>query len=249
MCLCSFPILINGDVEMKPHGNRCLSEKVLITALALQIIAVMGCQSTPPAKTADVLKQAPPTRITLKAGDVIDIKFAYASQFNETQTIRPDGKVELLLVGEVVAEGKTPSELRDELIKLYSAELQHPQLAVVVRTLQDRRVYIGGEVNKPGLIEMPGEMTALEAIIQAGGFNMDAAEPASVIVVRCDEEGKQQGYRLNLKDALKGMEGTPFYLEPRDIVYVPRTTIANVDQWVAQHIWKLLPSISAGYAF
>ncbi len=143
-----------------------------------------------------------PSRVTLKSGDVVEIKFAYASQFNESQAVRPDGKIELQLIGEVVAQGKTPTELREELVKLYSTQLKHPELAVIVKSFFERRVYVGGEVNKPGPIDIPGEMTALEAIMHAGGFNLEKAEVRNVIVVR-KQDGRLVGTLLDFKMPLR----------------------------------------------
>lgn len=209
-----------------------------------------ACQ-TSPSTTAPLLQAGLPaepettTRLVLKAGDVIEIKFAYAGQLNDTQTIRPDGKMELQLVGEIVAEGKSPSELRDDLIKLYAVQVRHPELAVIVRGLNKRRVYVGGEVNKPGLVDVPGEMTALEAIMQSGGFNLEKAEVRNVIVVR-HKDGCLVGHSLDFKEALAGHEAQPFYLQPRDIVYVPRTSIVDIDQWISQHLYKLLPPVGIG---
>jgi len=223
-----------------------LLRSVVLLVLFPFIIAITGCQSVPPARTAEEAKTAPPSRIILGPGDTIDIKFAYASQFNETFTIRPDGKVELQLIGEVVAQGKTPDALREELIERYADQLKHPQLAVIVRTLQARRVYVGGEVKQPGVITMPGDLSALEAIVQAGGFNAETAETENVVVVRRDKDGRQYGYAVNLKDVVTGQETQPFYLEPRDIVYVPRIKIAEVNQWVQQYLWKMLPPMSFG---
>ena len=212
----------------------------------LLVSLLTACQTSPPASQPyPEAKLEAPARVSLKSGDVIEIKFAYANQFNEIQTVRPDGKIELQLIGEVVAEGKTPSELRDELFKLYGVQLKHPELAVFARTLYERRVYIGGEVNKPGPVDIPGEMTALEAIMLAGGFNLERAEVRSVIVAR-NKDGRWVGQALDFKDALAGREAQPFYLQPRDIVYVPRTAITDVDQWMQQHLWRLLPPIGVG---
>ncbi len=220
-----------------------MSYSICIILLASLLTA---CQTSPPAlQPYPDAKLDAPARVTLKSGDVIEIKFAYAGQFNETQTVRPDGKIELQLIGEVAAEGKTPSELRDELIKLYSVQLKHPELAVFARTFYERRIYVGGEVKKPGPVDIPGEMTALEAVMLAGGFNLEAAEVRSVIVVR-KQDGRMVGQALDFKDALAGREAQPFYLQPRDIVYVPRTAITDVDQWVQQHLWKLLPPLGIG---
>lgn len=215
-------------------------------SILLMCFVVAACQTTPPpSRGIPELKPESTQRLTLKPGDVIEVKFAYANQFNESQAVRPDGKIELQLIGEVVAQDKTPAELREELTKLYSAQLKHPELAVVVKSFFERRVYVGGEVNKPGLIDIPGEMTALEAIMHAGGFNLEKAEVRNVVVVR-NQDGRLAGTVLDFKDALAGQETQPFYLQSRDIVYVSRTRIADVNQWVQQHLYKMLPPVSVG---
>ena len=92
----------------------------------------------------------------------------------------------------------------------------------------------------PGVVQMPGDMTALEAIMEAGGFDLRAAERKSVLVIRY-RSGRRYAYKLDLKRATAGDETKPFYLEPRDIVHVPRTKIAKLNQWIDQHINKIIP--------
>lgn len=205
-------------------------------------------QTVPPAVAGQPYASAKPgsvPEVTLQSGDVIEVKFAFASQFNQAETVRPDGKVELQLVGEVVVGGKTPDELREELMKLYSADLKHPQLAVVVKGFYERRVYVGGEVKKPGPVLMPGELTVLEAIMDAGGFNTETAEARNVIVIR-NLDGHTVCRAIDLKGAIGGAKTTPFYLKPRDVVYVPQTRISDADLWIQQHLWKMLPSVGLG---
>ncbi len=226
---------------------RFMTSILSLMVLMLMLVSASGCRSvSAPAPPQSEMKPEPMPRLTLKPGDTVEIKFPYASQFNEIQTVRPDGFISLQLVGEVAAAGKTPLELRDELIKGYTPQLKHPELSVMVRSLAERRIYVGGEVNRPGLLEMPGDMTLLEAVMQAGGFNLDRAEVGNVVVARV-ADGKQYGYGLDMNDALAGREVQPFYLKPRDIVYVPRTRIADVDQWVSQYLYKLLPPVSIGF--
>jgi polysaccharide biosynthesis/export protein len=226
---------------------RCLSRRqISFVLMALSALLLAGCAGPKPA--LQPLPAAQPiasTSTVLGPGDVIDLKFAYAGQFNESQTVRPDGKIMLQLIGPVTVQGKTPDELRGEIEGLYAGQLKHPQLAVIVRSFYERRIYVGGEVNKPGLVDMPGAMTALEAIMYAGGFNLEKAEVQNVVVVR-QKEGRQTGYALNFKDALEGQEAQSFILEPRDIVYVPRTQIADLNQWISQYLYKLLPPLSIG---
>jgi len=204
----------------------------------LLFVFFTGCKSKP-----EVQIPAPvPPKVVLAPGDQIEIKFAYAEQFNEQQTIRPDGNIELQFVGEVAAAGKTPTELREELKQLFTPHLKYPQLAVIVRNFVDNRVYVGGEVKTPGLIQMPGRLTVLEAIMQAGGFNMQTAKTKNVMVLR-QKDGKFQGYPVDLQKTLAGNSADVFNLEPRDIIFVPETTIVKVDLWVDQFINKAIPNM------
>ncbi|MEI6125823.1 MAG: polysaccharide biosynthesis/export family protein [Pseudomonadota bacterium] len=223
---------------MKRHYTVFPYAVILLTVCFLS--GLTGCRSKP---AVQEVTPTAPLKVVLAPGDQIEIKFAYAEQFNELQTIRPDGKIELQFVGEVAAEGKTPAELRAELTQLFTAHLQHPQLAVMVRTFVDNRVYVGGEVMQPGLIAMPGRMTALEAIMNAGGMKMETAGTKNIIVLR-QVEGKYQGYPLNLNQTLAGNTSVAaFQLQPRDILFVPQSTIVKVNKWVEQHINKIVPDI------
>ena len=152
------------------------------------LLMFSGCASPPQVTPA----AQPPAQMTLAPGDQIEIKFAHAQEFNEMQTIRPDGKIEMQFVGEVAAAGKTPAELREELKQLFGQHLKYPQLAVFVRTWNENRVYVGGEVTKPGMIAMPGRLTALEAVMEAGGFKPETAGTSNIVVIR-QRDGKYQG--------------------------------------------------------
>gem|GEM_PF-742968 len=179
-------------------------------------------------------------RVTLQPGDVIQVKFFYTPELDVTQMVRPDGRIALQLIGEVSVEGRTPAEVRQGLLRLYESHLKNPEISVVVESFHNQRVFVGGAVLKPGIIEIPARTTVLEAIMQAGGFNLLEAEVRNVVVIR-HKDGQRYAYKLDLKDAIKGEETEPFFLEPQDIVYVPRTKIFEVDQWVDQHINKLIP--------
>jgi polysaccharide biosynthesis/export protein len=211
------------------------------------VVALSACRSMPPSQPEPTISAFETTyAMRLHAGDVIELKFPYAGQFDETQTIMPNGKIILPLVGEVMAAGKTPGELQSELIELHSEFLQHPQLAVIVRSFFGNKAYIGGEVRNPGHIELPGQLTLLQGIVRAGGFNMDLAQVKNVVVIR-HLENQRYSYAVDLEDAIEGKPYEFFYLQPQDIVYVPRTTIANVNLWVEQHIYRLLPIGRLGY--
>ncbi|MHC4609133.1 MAG: polysaccharide biosynthesis/export family protein [Planctomycetota bacterium] len=208
---------------------------------ALLLTTGFGCSAKSPYPLApEEALATPPARVTLAPGDVVEVKFFYTPQLNELQTVRPDGRLALQLVGDVEAHGRSPAELRGELLQLYAPHLKDPEIVVVARELQRQRVIVGGQVLAPGVVEMPGQLDLLDAIMLAGGFNLQEAEVKNVVVVR-HQDNKRYGYAINLKPALEGEETEPFALHPMDIVYVPRTTIAEVGQWVDQHINALIP--------
>lgn len=196
--------------------------------------------TTEPTMAKNQVEATPPRRVALVPGDAIEVRFFYTPELNVTQTVRPDGKIAVQLIGEVKAQGKTPAELRDELLKLFTPHLKAPEITVIVQSFRDRRVFVGGQVMTPGIVQMPGKMTVLEAIMEAGGFNLRGAEVKNVVVIR-HKGGQRYGYALDLKASLAGEETKPFFLEPKDIIYVPRTKIAVLDQWIDQHINKLIP--------
>ena len=205
---------------------------------------ITGCQSIDlfqPKLTPPPVPDTKKIEVKLAPGDEIEIKFFYVPELNDIQKIRPDGKISLQLVGEILAQGKTPLELKNELTSLYESELQKPEVAVIVRSLTNQRVYVGGEVFNPTMIELSGSITPLQAIMQAGGFNMERANVEKVVVIR-HKDGKRLKKFINYKNAYEGKENIPeIYLQPNDIVYVPQTAIAKINQWIDQHINKIIP--------
>lgn len=224
----------------------------LIATVCL-IVLLAGCGGPYPLKDNEPyteLQAVPVPRVTLGPGDDIEIQFTYAPQFNATRTVQHDGTIQLPLLDreDILVQGKTPSELRKELVKLYSTQLAHPELVVISRALHQNRVYVGGQIKEPGLVEFSGPMTALEAIMRSGGFDMRSARTKNVIIIR-HKDGQRYGCALNFKDALKGRVAQPFYLQPYDIIWVPRTTIVKINQWIDQYINKMVPQTGFMYQY
>ncbi|HEX8322543.1 MAG TPA: polysaccharide biosynthesis/export family protein [Tepidisphaeraceae bacterium] len=213
-----------------------------IALAAVAALALTACDVTPkarPAAEAPVL--APATRpSTLRAGDKIDLKFFYAPELNDSQTVSPDGQITLQLIGDVQAAGRTPNELAEVLKTAYSNQLKYPNVTVILRESYQRKVYVAGEVQKPGLLDMPADMSVLQAVLASGGFNTTTAQTKQVLIIR-QVGDKRVGYELNVEDALLGGEHASFMLQAQDIVYVPRTTITNVNNFVDQYISKIIP--------
>jgi len=177
----------------------------------------------------------------IQPGDLLDIKLFYNPELNEQLTVRPDGKITLQLVNDVLAAGLTPAELTSVLTKAYSSELRNPKVAVILRTSVADKVYVDGEVNRAGLIPLVGPMTVLQSISQAGGMK-ETARSGEVILLRKTEDNKMTPYRINLVDALSGGADTrDVYLKPNDIVFVPKSTISNINTWVDLYIRRNIP--------
>jgi len=210
---------------------------------ALLLATALGCAR--PAKKSSEMANTPPQPVVISSGDVLEIRFTYASQFNESQAVRSDGKLDLAMVGEIQAEGKTPPELGRDLMALYADKLNYPDLTVIMRSQANSEVYVGGEVRSPGLIRVRNRLTALEAVMRAGGFDPKTAAMSSVIVVR-HKGDERYGCKVDLEEEIDGKAGKVFWLQPGDIVWVPRTVITKIDDYVDQYINKLVPKTGLG---
>lgn len=232
---------MNENSFYKTRGVICVTAIVMLALIT-------GCQSPDqkPVKPGKGLS-SPDTRVVLAAGDQLEIRFFYTPELNDLQLIRADGKITLQLVGDVDAAGLTPPQLQEKLQDRYAGLIEKPSVAVIARNLNHRNIYVGGSVNTPGMLPMPGHATVLEAIMQAGGFNMKEADIRSVIVIR-NEDGERTAYALDLGDAISGdMPNDPFYLHAQDVVYVQRTGAVKAAQWIDQHITQLIPQ--TGFTF
>jgi len=228
---------------------------ILFLTAAVLLSLMNGCTANQAGTRADnpALAAAPerPPAYLIQPGDQLNIKFFYNPELNEAVTVRPDGKISLQLIDEVQAAGLTPAQLDDLLTDRYSKELRKPTITVIVGSFSSQRVYVGGEVGRPGLIELTGGMTALQAVISAGGFK-ETADPEAAIIIRKGPDNQPVPVRVNLKSALGG--GGPdaaVHLSPYDVVYVPKTWIAEANKFVKQYVEDLLlfRGVSMGFTY
>jgi protein involved in polysaccharide export with SLBB domain len=179
----------------------------------------------------------------LGVGDKIALKFFYHDKLNQEQTIRPDGKLALPLVPELVAAGLTPSQLAAQVARSYGTakqDLQPGEVTVIVKEFGSQQVFVGGEVARPGLVKLTGRMRTLEVLTVVGGPR-DTAHLGNVILMRYAGTAKPQIYVLDLTRVLQG-EQPDIILKAYDAVYVPKTRIANVNLFVEQYFHKLIPA-------
>lgn len=163
---------------------------------------------------------APTTEgMVLREGDTIRISFPGAPSLDTLQKIQPDGKIGLKLIGEVQAAGLTPSALEKELIRSYGSQLQTKEISVTVES-SAYPVYLTGAVLRPGKILLDRPATALEAIMEAGGFDYAKAKLKKVTVIR-HENGRTEHFILDMRGILQAKKTEQFNLKPSDIIYVP----------------------------
>lgn len=155
-----------------------------------------------------------------RPGDVVVISFPGSPSLNTTQRIRTDGKISLPLIGEAQAAGLTVSELQKQLRKLYAPQLASNQVMVEAQNFSFS-VYVTGAVLRPGKVSANHPLTALDAIMEAGGFNYTTADTKGVVIIRQEGNGTKN-YKVNLKSVLRGKKNASFYLKRGDIIYVPQ---------------------------
>jgi polysaccharide biosynthesis/export protein len=184
----------------------------------------------------------------IQPGDTLDIKFFYNPDLNESVLVLPDGRISLQLVRNVTAAGKTPEELTTELTEKYEPLLASTQITVFVRILNSQKIYVDGEVGHPGTVPLAGPMTVLQSIAAAGGLK-ETARTNELVIIR---KGLDKRPMVLTLDARKIIDGTDtsqdIELTAADIVFVPKSPIGNVNQWVDLYIRRNIP-IGTGFGY
>jgi polysaccharide export outer membrane protein len=211
---------------MSKNRTERLSNVLNVVCLsALLFLVTTGCKSTKPDHKLTTIaeaatKEAESEPLVLREGDTVRITFPGAPTLNTVQQIRRDGRITLPDVGEFKATGLTPNQMEQELLKLYGPQLQTKEVAVGVDS-SAFLVYVTGSVSRPGKVITDHPINALEAIMEAGGFDYNKANTKEVRVIRY-ENGQAHHYRINLKRVLNGETSETFALKPGDILYVPQ---------------------------
>jgi len=211
-----------------------------LLSLPLLALAISGGCATYTPETSPNFPAASAPELVLQPGDQVQVLYTFWPDLDVAQQVRPDGKIALKMVGEVPAGGKTPAQLREELTALYADKIKDPDISVVVAGLGSNRVYVGGEVQQPGMIQINGRLTLLEAIMQAGGPANRSARIRDVILVR-EKDGKRYARTYDLRDSFGKGESESIELQPYDVIFIPRTAIDRIDQWVDQYVNGIVP--------
>jgi polysaccharide biosynthesis/export protein len=181
-------------------------------------------QSVPPAAAAAAAPRAtdpvlPPGYI-IGTDDVLSIVYWKDKDMSADAQVRPDGRIALPLINEVQAAGLTPEQLREKITEESRKYMEDANITVVVRQINSRKVFITGEVNRPGPYPLTGTMTVMQLLSMAGGLR-EYADSKKIIIMRT-EDGKPVSLKFNYKDVTAGKNlEQNIQLKPGDTVVVP----------------------------
>jgi len=168
----------------------------------------------------------------LGIGDQLNIFVWKNPDLSKTISISPDGKIHYPLIGAVQAANLTVSQLQDKLKEKLSAYLRYPDITITVAKTAGKKILVLGEVTYPGVYTYEGRINVIEALALAGDFTRKAKRE-SIIVVSDNMTEKPSVRRLNLFRALRrGVSDPDFMLKTGDVIYVPRTFIADFTKFM-----------------
>lgn len=171
-------------------------------------------------------------RYRLQPGDVLEVQFRYSPEFNQTITVQPDGFITLEIGGDLKVAGFTIDQTREAILRQARTRLQDPVATVVLKEFQRPYFVVSGEVNTPGKIEMRERVTAIQAIMLAGGMK-ESAKSSQVIVYRAINSDIAEVKLLNLKSIKKtGDLENDLTLQAGDMVFVPRDKISKIERFI-----------------
>lgn len=178
----------------------------------------------------------------LWSGDTLDVDVATAPELSrQALLIGPDGRISMPLIGQIQAAGRSAEQVRASLMTEFSSQLRDPRLTVSATAFGSQRVFVGGQVTTPSIIDLPGQIGPLQAIIMAGGFTPEA-NAKQVLLMRRIPGGEVKSAIFNIKDGLLDPAAANWGpLQRFDVVYVSPTWIAKENLFVQQYIRNALP--------
>lgn len=172
------------------------------------------------------------SRYLLRPGDTLALHYRLTPEFDQTVVIQPDGYIELNIAGEVQVSGLTVDQAHDLIIKKDSVQLNMPELNLILEEFTRPYVVVAGEVAKPGQIEIRDSMTALSAILMAGGFT-GSAKSGQVIVFRKIDADTAEVKQLNLTRIHKTAQlEHDIALQPGDMILVPHDRVSRLQHYM-----------------
>jgi polysaccharide export outer membrane protein len=177
-------------------------------------------------------------RYRLRKSDVIEVRFRFSPEFDQTVTVQPDGFVTLDQVGDIKAEDKPLPDLTEAIRRAYHGILYEPVITVSLKDFDKPSFIAAGQVGHPGKYELRSDTTLVQALNIAGGLT-DASKHSQVVLFRRASNEMVEARVFNVKEMLgsRDLQEDP-HLLPGDLVFVPQNTISKIRRY--------LPTTSVG---
>lgn len=177
---------------------------------------------------------------TLGPGDRVSVNYLKTPEMNEDLLVRPDGMVNVQTAGSLRAADLQPEELADQIANASTSFLRDPIVSVSLTEAESARIFVGGEVESPGAFQIGGRVGAVEAVLLAGDFTRDA-RIRNVVLIRRGPHNTPMLRTVDLGGFIEGSFADDVPLYPGDILFVPRSGIAEVNMWIDQFINRVVP--------
>ena len=217
-------------------------------------LAAAGCATPSPDRAAEFDpsrfqgwdESAPAYRV--HSGDTVEVTVHTANELSGEYPVAPDGRINLPLAGAVMIADLTAPEAARAVAQRYSSVLRDPIVEVRPASFGSQSILVGGEVGDPGVFEMPSaRIGVLEAVMLAGGPTIRARR-REVAVLRRAPDGGVMLRRVDLRGALAGGPADRVPLRRHDIVFVPRSGIAEINDFLELYVRNIIP-IDNAFAF
>jgi len=175
-------------------------------------------------------------------GDELDIKVWRHPDLDMSVIVRPDCMISMPIANEVFVCNATIPESREQIASQLKKTLKNPQVAVNVRKFVSQKIFVLGEVERPGLYPFAGRITVLDALSKAGGYDKETAALKSVMLIRGGYGPDAQVMSINMQDVLRGKNyESNIFLRAGDIIFVPKSFISKVNKFINQFFTKTDP--------
>jgi polysaccharide export outer membrane protein len=199
--------------------------KISLLALIVSVASIPALAAQAPSRPAAPAVTAQPAAdlpagYVIGAEDVLGVVFWREAEISGDVTVRPDGRITLPVIGEMEAAGLRPEELQKNVLAAAAKYITDANVAVVVRAINSRKIYITGRVTNAGPHPLKGPLTVMQAIALAGGLT-EYADAKNITILRVTN-GQTESFKLNYRDVAKGKgleQNIP--LQPGDTVIVP----------------------------
>jgi protein involved in polysaccharide export with SLBB domain len=171
---------------------------------------------------------------TLAPSDEIEVRFPFYPDLNDRVVVGPDGRLSLQMVNTVAVGGLTVAQATKLINERYAQVIHDPQATVTIRAYAPQAVYVDGWVNNPGLVRSDVPLTVSRALAQAGGAK-SGAHTDDILILRRGSDGKTYYYEVALGN-YAGAGGEDPLLKSYDVVYVPQTVFASLNDFLVNYI-------------